>query len=569
MTKTAKTKDRYFPLASMRPAQRRSLDFIEEAWGSGKNTVVLQLPVGVGKSPLALAASRLSSEIPFDDDKLPPDEDSYILTTQKVLQAQYVKDFGDLLCNISSKTNYECRLLGNHEGCDQGMLFKKQMGCDVEEILKDLPKNMSGQPVERALVSLRDRGKDTIPCGSYGECPYRTAFVDWVSSPVSLTNIAFFMNLVKSAGVNDPDRYKRSLLIVDEAHLLEDEIIGFCEIELPKSFVTEELKIEMPWFENVTQMQDWVADSMLQAIFRRKKALADMLAVEIIAGGETAPLNRKLARIEGHLRKAVAFCESDMDNWVVCDNDDGQSAKPIHTGVIGPDLILRYGRRRLLMSGTILDKEMFCGHLGIDLDDVAFHDEPSPFDVDNRIVVRRYVGGMGRANQKETMPKMVKELREILREHKDEKGIIHTGSYKLSQTLAKELQDARIISHATSRERDAALVRHAESKAPTVLLSPSMGTGVDLKGDLARWGVMCKMPYPYLGDARIKALFDTDRRWYVWKTAQDIVQCCGRIVRSEDDEGIMYILDSDFDKVLSQGGSMFPRWWLEGLAHWT
>lgn len=552
----------FFPLPNMRPSQERSLRFAEEAWASGLSTVILQLPVGVGKSPLAIALAKLASQIPYKDGDQPK-ESAWALTTQKVLQRQYVRDFDDHLANISAKSNYPCDMF-DEASCDHGMKFQKQHGNDIQEIINGLPDNEAGRVIKARLRKMMSTGCTDTPCGRVDACNYRKAFARWIQSPISLTNIAYFMNLVK--GARNPSQYIRDLLIIDEAHLLDDEIIRFCEISLPKNFIMEELRIELPEFEGIEQMRTWVDKAMIPAMAERKKMLEARLVIDAATGADATSLMRKVGQIDNALKKAFAFIEADLEDWVVCTNEDGsQAAKPIHTGVIGPDLVLKYGKRRLLMSGTILDKELYCAQLGLRRDDVAFYEEPSPFPPDNRWVVKRYVGSMGLKKQGDTTPKLIAAIKELLERHKDEKGVIHTGSYRLNKIIMEKVGDPRLVTHVNAKERDEALSRHFDTNEPTVLVSPSMTTGVDLKDDLARWGLICKVPFPFLGDARIKALFENDKRWYLWKTAQEVMQACGRIVRSNTDYGVMYVLDSDFENILRQAGNMFPRWWYQGL----
>ena len=49
------------------------------------------------------------------------------------------------------------------------------------------------------------------------------------------------------------------------------------------------------------------------------------------------------------------------------------------------------------------------------------------------------------------------------------------------------------------------LRKHYESKKQTVLISPSLHLGVDLKDDLSRFQVIVKVPYPDLTDKKITA----------------------------------------------------------------
>ena len=86
-----------------------------------------------------------------------------------------------------------------------------------------------------------------------------------------------------------------------------------------------------------------------------------------------------------------------------------------------------------------------------------------------------------------------------MEQHPNEKGIIHSHTYKIANYLKYNIKDKklkkRILTH-TSENRDEVLKQHMNSKEPTVLISPSMTEGVDLKGDLSRFQILCKVPYP-------------------------------------------------------------------------
>ena len=103
----------------------------------------------------------------------------------------------------------------------------------------------------------------------------------------------------------------------------------------------------------------------------------------------------------------------------------------------------------------------------------------------------------------QTLPKLAQAIKEIIENHKEEKGIIHCHSYKIANYLKKNINSRRFLIHDSSN-RDMILEKHMKSKKPTILLSPSMTEGVDLKGEASRFQILCKVPYPYLGDKLIK-----------------------------------------------------------------
>ena len=156
-----------------------------------------------------------------------------------------------------------------------------------------------------------------------------------------------------------------------------------------------------------------------------------------------------------------------------------------------------------------------------------------------------------------TLPKIKDAVKAIMSEHKSEKGIIHCHTYKIANYLKKSIRSKRLIVH-NSENREEMLKKHMTSKEPTVLLSPSMTEGVDLKGDLSRFQIICKVPYPYLGDPIIRKRMAKNEKWYPMQTAMSIVQSCGRSVRSVDDSAVTYILDSDWRRFYSMNKDVFP-----------
>ena len=62
-----------------------------------------------------------------------------------------------------------------------------------------------------------------------------------------------------------------------------------------------------------------------------------------------------------------------------------------------------------------------------------------------------------------------------------------------------------------------------------------MEEGVDLKDDKSRFQIICKIPYPYLGDELVVQRMKKWNWWYSFETVKTIVQSIGRSIRSETD----------------------------------
>ena len=153
-------------------------------------------------------------------------------------------------------------------------------------------------------------------------------------------------------------------------------------------------------------------------------------------------------------------------------------------------------------------------------------------------------------------------MEKILEKNQDNKGIIHTSNYEFSKWIKEKIKNKRLIFH-DSLNREKSLEDHLTSKLETVLVSPSMINGVDLKDELSRFQVILKVPFPNLVSTKIKRRLDTRPEWYNWKTLVDLLQAYGRSIRNEDDWAETYILDECFDQILSN--KSVPQYFLDAL----
>ena len=77
-----------------------------------------------------------------------------------------------------------------------------------------------------------------------------------------------------------------------------------------------------------------------------------------------------------------------------------------------------------------------------------------------------------------------------------------------------------------------------------MLLTYGGHEGLDLVDDLARFGVLAKMPFLNLGDPHVKAEFEVKGwGWYNQECGLKIRQAAGRLIRNNDDYGVFYMAD--------------------------
>jgi uncharacterized membrane protein YgcG len=97
-----------------------------------------------------------------------------------------------------------------------------------------------------------------------------------------------------------------------------------------------------------------------------------------------------------------------------------------------------------------------------------------------------------------------------------------------------------------------------------VFLSVKMEEALDLEGDLARWQLLCKAPYPNTSDSRVAHRLEDDQwAWYYRTALRTVVQACGRVVRAPDDYGATYLADSSLLDLFDRARTDMPDWFRE------
>lgn len=235
------------------------------------------------------------------------------------------------------------------------------------------------------------------------------------------------------------------------------------------------------------------------------------------------------------------------------------------------NILFDKSEHKLIMSGSILKPNLFVEELG--LSDYAYIDMPSVVPIERRPIIRDYVGSMSRRNFERNKPLLISKIKEIADKHLEEKGIIHTFTYSINYQLYQAFKDDdRFIFH-TQDNRVAKTNEFKEfpDDEAYIFVSPYSYEGVDFPYDQARWQIICKNPYPYLGDAQVKARieldkinYSTDWGWLNRQIALTLSQMYGRTNRALDDYSVTYILDSDVERNLGPA-SLVTDYFLEAL----
>ena len=113
-------------------------------------------------------------------------------------------------------------------------------------------------------------------------------------------------------------------------------------------------------------------------------------------------------------------------------------------------------------------------------------------------------------------------------------------------------------------DRNAVLKQFSESSENIILIGASIKDGVDFKGDLCRFQIIFKVPYPQLNE-QVKYRKALDKSWYYYQAVMAIMQAYGRGIRDKDDWCVMYIIDSDFINLFDFNRGFFNEYFIEAV----
>ncbi|MFZ0747287.1 MAG: helicase C-terminal domain-containing protein [Terracidiphilus sp.] len=395
------------------------------------------------------------------------------------------------------------------------------------------------------LANLKaSRHYDPAASGNCNEdtCTYEKAKARFLKTPLGVTNYAYFLRARQMP--------ERQVLILDEGHNLERILLdmeGFsitsqncaaAGVDAPRLFGPHEQE----------RIVSWLGAVFLPAMRKRPGRYGE------------SPTQREWENLVERVARYIDM--EDRSQWVAWSEEGVLSAKPLSVVAPARELFAR-ARHVILQSATILDLATFQRILGIP-DDALTFSAPSDFPLHNRPIIYTPIGDMSHRAKERTIPHLCTHIARIVSDFSQSKGVVHTHAYDINQRVFQHLIGkfgSRIISHGRdARDREDAIRRHCASNEASVLVSPSLNEGVDLKDDLARFQIVCKVPYRRL-DAYTRARSARDSSWYDLQTAWALIQTIGRGVRSETDSANTFVLDSQFEKFVTRSERILPAWW--------
>ena len=199
----------------------------------------------------------------------------------------------------------------------------------------------------------------------------------------------------------------------------------------------------------------------------------------------------------------------------------------------------------------------------------AYVQSPSTFPIERRRIYLYPIADVTYKQKEAAFPLLAEALDVIAKRYPDQRILVHTVSYELAAYLAGTItarQRILVYTNSSERQRTLDIYRYTPG---AILLASSFERGIDLPGEDCRAIVVCKIPYPTLGDKQINARLHSrgGQLWYSVQTARSLVQMTGRGMRSVNDWCDSFILDRQFvNNVWKKNKNLLPAWWKEALV---
>jgi Rad3-related DNA helicase len=411
-------------------------------------------------------------------------------------------------------------------------------------------------------------------CDLPRKCAYTVAKNTAIKSTLAVANVAYFLTIAnyQNEFTNEP------LLIVDEADVLENELMNFIEVVISRKHVAM-LGLGKP--KLVTKPESWLEWIRQKAVPRihneikhvTKDDVAEMTPGEKKEYRALANALMKLRLIGGWDRKRWEWVEDyEITNWILDGYREGRIVfKPVKVDELAREFLWTHGQKWLLMSASIISAQQMAQDLGLEPNEWRSVSIGSTFPVERRPLYVDPTANMTFAAMRDTDAKkiMLSRIRKLVDWHSDDRVLVHAVSYPLAKYLASGLKHTgRVITYTNARDREGALAAFRASENG-VAVAASWDRGVDLPGDECRVQIIPKVPYPALGDKQTSTRLHSKggQGWFSMLTARTMVQMTGRAMRSEDDFCETYILDQQFiTNVYRKNRYLLPEWWQEALV---
>lgn len=569
----------YFPYDNPRKYQAEVISVIDHFISKDVTDIIVNMPTGIGKSGVAAAMVKKYG--------------GAIYTPTLGLTAQYAREF-NWLQEVKGRGNFECRLPCNSCKAVDCKIRKKGRKCTAETAYCAMDKDFK--------CPLRD------------ECGYYIQRDLAIESDCRLSSPQYAFNAIKA-----DERWHTDVAIFDEAHKLTDILMNAIEINITHKDFSFVYGRNISRFRyDLDDNEEW--KEMLETF---KKTIDDNIVWEKAPeiGHRYELIWKKVDRAISLLDDDLAVVDYDGKKITIRPVIVGKYGKEMLDSLADVRIYLS----GTLFNPSIMVKDLGLDDGNVLYVDVT----ESPFPDANKDIVPVKSAYMGYGKIDKNMDKINNDVLRILDHHRHERGVILANSHKLREAIQARMpkrvitfSDNKMIncpvcgsgyrdilngnlalckscgSRYIYRNRDAQLDKFLTKLDEPLVLNNvytmegfDFGTNKESGKRIASFMIVVKIPYPPVNDrfiaARMRyeqtAFTDTCdieagddglckrwdcqkcKGWYLTQTMNKLIQMSGRIIRSKDDTGTIYILDKGWGRFYSSVEHLMPRWFKNSI----
>ena len=406
--------------------------------------------------------------------------------------------------------------------------------------------------------------EDGDPAGTL--CPYYEQRSRALGSAARVTNYAMLLA--------DPRvRARTGVLLADEAHRVKQAVSASAEIYLSRRTYGR-FKLSLPQTPELQMWSEWG-----RAAFKALPAQHGGVGY-----GVTPDMGLNTAR-----RQTFALASmkaKDQGNWLVVQEENGIRIQPIWgapfvmknlfghevaPGLADPLDGAQYRDRGvqkvLFTSATLMGAEYVADTLGLPDGSWAYLDLPSIFPVENRPINYAPVMRMNYKNSSTPQGRkpMIDAIDRVIESYVTSgqaQGVVHAVSNRLRDAILTESRWRAIMVSEANDHQDRVTAGQA-----SVVVAANLSEGWDGIDDLVRFVIMPKVPFPSLGDERVKIRKEEDARSFEYAALVAVVQGAGRGVRHEKDHADTWILDRAWKFLYEKRKDWLPESFTDAYHH--
>lgn len=460
------------------------------------------VPTGGGKTVCYISSALVSGKR------------TLVLTSTKGLQDQLSGEFGKLVTVVKGQGSYKCKLSDNKYMCNTGSChwgfkcpFKVASGDDL--------------------------------------CNYQKALKEGRSAKIVVTNYSFWMS--NSADILGDFK----MLVMDEAHDATEHLLGALSMEIKR--------------EEVYGLIKWVPQGMSSSHYYEWAKVLRGIVDDLVkkSGGHERRGRYSILSLQ---RKLQLLSRLWVDNWVVEHKGSSISWDVIWPAPLAQSYLFRGIPHVILTSATVTEADLIMlGLTDVYKKDSIFEEFPSMIPVGNRPIYFIPTVRMDRFITAAGMNAWASRIDNIVGSRLAYKGIIHTVSYDRADRVCGFSQYKDFMLSHRGKTTAETIVRFKKADPPCVLVSPSVVTGYDFPGEESRYQIIGKLPFPDNRPLVMKARQKVNPDYGCYLAIKQLVQASGRIVRTPEDWGDTFIIDSHLQWVLSKYRKIIPKWWMASV----